>query len=225
MNELKHLAIIMDGNGRWAKQQEKPRNRGHEAGAKTVQKITEYVAKSSIEYLTLYAFSTENWSRPKSEVSALMKLLERYLKKEQKTLIKNSVRFNYIGDIEPFSKPLKDALKATKELTKDNLNLTQTLALNYGSKDEIVRAVNTLIKEDKAVTNESLNGALDTKKMPEVDLLVRTGGQSRVSNFLLWQIAYAELYFTPTLWPDFTTEELKKIITSYQKTHRRFGGL
>lgn len=225
MNELKHLAIIMDGNGRWAKKHNKPRAKGHQEGAKTVRSVTEYVAKTDIEYLTLYAFSTENWSRPKSEVSALMKLLEKFLLQEQKTLMKNSIQFDFIGDIGAFSNSLQEKLHHTKEITKNNKNLTQILALNYGSKNEIVRAVNTLIEEKKEVNEASLTKALDTKDMPDVDLLLRTGGESRLSNYLLWQAAYAELCFTKTLWPDFTTKELEKIISSYKKVHRRFGGL
>lgn len=224
-NELNHLAIIMDGNGRWAKKHNKLRNSGHQEGAKTVRKITEFVAKTDIKYLTLYAFSTENWTRPKGEVGALMKLLEKFLKSEQETLMKNSIKFNYIGDIEPFSANLKDMLKKTKDLTKNNKNLTQTLALNYGSKDEIVRAAKKLVEEEKQITKESLSAFLDTNKMPDVDLLIRTGGESRLSNFLLWQSAYAELRFTRTLWPEFKAEELEEIIGSYKKVHRRFGGL
>lgn len=224
-NHLKHLAIIMDGNGRWAKQKGKSRTKGHEAGAKNVRVITEHVAKSDIEFLTLYAFSTENWSRPKKEVLALMRLLERYLKNERKVFMKHDIRFRYIGDISPFSDGLKKELKKSEDLTKECKSLTQVLALNYGSKDEIARAVNSLQKEGKSIDEKSIQNALDTAFSGDVDLLIRTGGQTRLSNFLLWQSAYAELRFTPTLWPEFSSTELDNIIQTYKKTHRRFGGL
>lgn len=224
-NELKHLAIIMDGNGRWAKNHNKLRNIGHQEGAKIVRTITEFVAKTDIKFLTLYAFSTENWTRPKSEVSALMKLLETFLKNEQETLMKNSIKFNVIGDMEPFSKKLKELLQSTQKLTQNNTNLTQTLALNYGSKDEIVRAIKRLNVQNQEINEQTITKALDTKDMPDVDLLIRTGGESRLSNYLLWQAAYAELRFTKTLWPDFNAQELGEIIASYKNVHRRFGGL
>lgn len=222
-NELNHLAIIMDGNGRWAKNQGRARVFGHEAGAKNVRVITEYVAKTDIKYLTLYAFSTENWSRPKTEVSALMKLLQKYLKNELSTFLKNDIRFEFIGDIAPFSDALKNALKQTREKTKHCKSLTQVLALNYGSKNEIVRAVNSIKKDE--INEEDISNALDTAFAGDVDLLIRTGGNIRLSNYLLWQSAYAELRFVDTLWPEFSCEELGDLIDSYKKTHRRFGGL
>lgn len=220
-NRLSHLAIIMDGNGRWAKNQGKLRVRGHEAGAKKVREITEFVAKTEVEYLTLYAFSTENWNRPKTEVKALMKLLEKYLINERDIFIKNNIKFNYIGDISAFSDSLKKEIKKSVELTKHCTALTQVLALNYGFKDELVRAIKTL--KDKKIDEKSINDALDIGI--DVDLMIRTGGESRLSNFLLWQGAYAELSFTDTLWPDFTCSELEKMILKYKKTHRRFGKL
>ncbi len=224
MNKLEHLAIIMDGNGRWAKQRGLNRTKGHEKGAEVVREITTYCAQNNeIQTLTLYAFSTENWKRPKIEVDFLMKLLERYLKNEEATYIKNGVKFETIGNLEPFSSSLKQSLNALKEKTKNNKNLTQILALNYGAQDEIVRAVNKLCIEKKEITLDTLNNALD---MPyPIDLLIRTSGEQRISNFLLWQIAYAELYFTKTLWPDFTSKELESIIQNYKNRERRFGGI
>ena len=225
MNKLKHLAIIMDGNGRWAKKRALNRTKGHEKGAEVVREITTFCSNhSEIETLTLYAFSTENWKRPKMEVNFLMKLLERYLKNEIETYMKNGVKFETIGDLSPFSSALKNQIKKTKEITKNNTKLTQIIALNYGAQDEIVRAVNKLIKNNKEVTINSLNSALDTP-YSDVDLLIRTSGEIRLSNFLLWQCAYAELFFTNTLWPDFTSKELEKIIDSFKNRERKFGGI
>lgn len=224
MNTLKHLAIIMDGNGRWAELQNKQRVKGHEAGAKTVKEITMFCAKNSdIQRLTLYAFSTENWKRPKLEVEFLMKLLNSYLKGELQTYIQNNVRFEPIGDIKAFSKPLQETIQDVQDKTAHCNGLVQSLALNYGAQDELLRAINTLNQSEKNITQTMLTNALDCKD--EVDLLIRTGGDHRLSNFLLWQAAYAELLFTDTLWPDFTTDELKKAIEKFTKTERRFGGL
>lgn len=224
-NCLNHLAIIMDGNGRWAEQKNRSRTKGHEAGAKNVRTITEYIAKTDIKFLTLYAFSTENWNRPKKEVNSLMKLLELYLKKERKTFIKNGIRFRYIGDISIFNDNLKKELKNSEDLTKDCKNLTQILALNYGFKDEIVRVVNNLVKNKKEINENTISSSLDSSFAGDVDLLIRTGGEVRLSNFLLWQSAYAELCFTSTLWPEFSCNELENIIQTYKKTDRRFGKL
>ena len=223
MNKPKHIAIIMDGNGRWAEAQGKKRIKGHEAGAEVVRSITEYCAKSEeINRLTLYAFSTENWKRPRLEVEFLMKLLEKYLKQELPTYLKNNIRFEPIGDIRAFSPSLQKMIKRVEEETRHCDALVQSLALNYGSHNEIVRAFNKLkTKED--ITEEMLYNALDCKE--DVDILIRTGGDKRLSNFLLWQAAYAELFFTDTLWPDFTTKELAKIISKFKKIERRFGGL
>lgn len=224
MNTLKHLAIIMDGNGRWAELQNKQRVKGHEAGAKTVKEITMFCAKNSdIQRLTLYAFSTENWKRPKLEVEFLMKLLNSYLKGELQTYIQNNVRFEPIGDIKAFSKPLQATIQDVQDKTAHCNGLVQSLALNYGAQDELLRAINTLNQSEKNITQAMLTNALDCKD--EVDLLIRTGGDHRLSNFLLWQAAYAELLFTDTLWPDFTTDELKKAMEKFTKTERRFGGL
>jgi len=223
-NLPRHVAIIMDGNGRWAQQQEQPRIKGHERGAEVIRDIVTFASRhEEISTLTLYAFSTENWKRPKVEVDFLMKLLSRYLKKELPIYLENNVRFCAIGDISGFSGKLQKLIRETEEKTAHCTGLTQNLALNYGAKDEIVRAVNTLQAEGTAVTAESLNSALDAPQ--SVDLLIRTGGDHRLSNFLLWQAAYAELFFTRTLWPDFTPHELQSIINQFKSVERRFGGL
>ncbi|WP_457745602.1 di-trans,poly-cis-decaprenylcistransferase [Sulfurimonas sp.] len=224
MNQAKHIAIIMDGNGRWAELQDKKRVKGHEAGAKVVKSITTFCSNhKDIERLTLYAFSTENWKRPRLEVEFLMKLLNSYLKKELDVYLQNNVRFEPIGDIRAFSKSLQKTIRIVQEKTAHCDGLVQSLALNYGAQDEILRAVNSLKNSHEDITLEMLSNKLDCKH--SVDLLIRTGGDKRLSNFLLWQSAYAELFFTDTLWPDFTTKELEKIIKKFKKVERRFGGL
>ncbi|MFK5880917.1 MAG: di-trans,poly-cis-decaprenylcistransferase [Sulfurospirillum sp.] len=223
MNNLQHIAIIMDGNGRWAKNRGKIRTFGHKIGAKKVIEITKEASNLGLKYLTLYAFSTENWKREKSEVDFLMKLLSQFLKRELKTLIQNNIKFRIIGDISKFSKNLQDIMTNTIEKTKKNEGLTQILAVNYGSKDEIIRSIKKLKLED--IDENSLSNALDTKDFPDVDILIRTGGEKRLSNFLLWQSAYAELFFTNTLWPDFSTQEFKDIVEEYKHRERRFGGI
>ena len=229
-NLPKHLAIIMDGNGRWAKKHGLFRTLGHESGTKSVKKIIEACATLGIENLTLYAFSTENWNRPKIEVEALMKVLVNSLIKELPTLEKNNIKMNAIGNLE------KLPLKAQKELqdvinkTAGNTKLVLTLALSYGSREELVNAVknisykvkNNIISVDK-IDDSVINEHLYTHNLPDVDLLIRTSGEHRISNFLLWQIAYAELYFTDILWPDFKESDLYEAILSYQKRERRFG--
>jgi len=223
-----HLAIIMDGNGRWAKSKGKTRTEGHKKGAEVVKEITTYCANNpEIKYLTLYAFSTENWKRPKMEVEFLMKLLDNWLKKELDTYIKNEVKFEVIGDISKFSKKLQNRINLTKEKTKHFSKLTQVLALNYGSRDEITRAIKRLCNKNEEITEENISKNLDTGiyNIPDVDLLIRTSGEIRLSNFLLWQVAYAEMFFTKTLWPDFTTKELEEIIQEFEKRERRFGGI
>ena len=226
MNKPRHIAIIMDGNGRWANKRGLPRVKGHEKGAEVVREITTYCANNpEIEVLTLYAFSTENWKRPKTEVSFLMKLLDSYLKKELETYQKEKVRFETIGDLSPFSDALKKRIKTTKEKTKNNKKLTQVLALNYGGRDEIVRAANRICKAGAEVDEKSFDNFLDTPGLGDVDIMIRTGGEKRISNFLLWRIAYAELFFTKTMWPDFNSKELEKIINEFKKRERRFGGI
>jgi len=222
-NELKHIAIIMDGNGRWAKFKGKIRTEGHKEGAKTVRKITEYCSNIGLEYLTLYAFSTENWNRPKSEVDFLMKLLDNYLEKELDGYMSNNVKFEMIGDISRFSDKLKKRIETTKEQTKNNNSLTQVLAINYGSQDELTRAFSRISHKQEPISIESITNNLDTAGMPSVDILIRTGGEKRLSNFLLWQSAYAELFFTDTLWPDFCETELARIMDDFKRRERRFG--
>jgi len=221
----KHIAIIMDGNGRWAEERGLNRTAGHKEGAETVRKVTIHCAKADIKYLTLYAFSTENWSRPKLEVEYIMKLLDSYLKKELDFFLENNVRFKVIGDITKFSKKLQETILYTIERTKNCSGLTQILALNYGSKDEILRAVKKLQEENLEVNEENFDKCLDTKDIPNVDILIRTSGEVRLSNFLLWQVAYAEMFFTQTYWPDFNEIELDDIISDYMNRERRFGGV
>lgn len=217
--------MIMDGNGRWAKSKGLNRTKGHERGAEVVRDITTFCSNhSEIKTLTLYAFSTENWKRPKLEVEFLMNLLGRYLKKEIDTYMTNEVKFETIGDLTPFSNKLKKIIEDTKEKTKNNKKLTQILALNYGAQDEIVRAVNKLNSENKKVTIESLSQNLDSP-YSDIDLLIRTSGEQRLSNFLLWQVAYAEFFFTETLWPDFSPDELNNIIDNFKNRERKFGGI
>src|SRR5690554_184136 len=226
----KHLAIIMDGNGRWAKKQGLLRTIGHENGAKAVREAVETCARLGIKNLTLFAFSTENWNRPKLEVDTLMKLLSKALKKELKTLTKNDIRLNTIGNIESLPKSIVRSLTEVTESTKENQRMTLTLALNYGSKEEITRATKLIANKVKDniiliddIDESVINNHLYTHNLPDVDLVIRTSGEQRISNFLLWQIAYAEFYFTETLWPDFTANDLMLAIQSFQNRERRFG--
>ncbi|NPA81827.1 MAG: di-trans,poly-cis-decaprenylcistransferase [Epsilonproteobacteria bacterium] len=226
MNELRHIAIIMDGNGRWAKKQGfAKRVKGHEEGAKRVREITIFASNYGVKYLTLYAFSTENWKRPKYEIDFLMKLMDIYLKNELKLFLENEVRFETIGDLSKLPSNLRDRIAYTKEQTASFTGLTQVLAINYGSRDEIIRAVRRAKEAGVELTEENMNDFLDTAGMPDVDMLIRTGGEQRLSNFLLWQSAYSELFFTPTLWPDFTPKELEGMIDKFNKIERRFGGV
>ena len=227
-NNLKipaHLAIIMDGNGRWAKERGLNRTAGHEEGAKTVRKITQYCSDLGIKYLTIYAFSTENWERPKLEVEFLMKLLERYLKKELEVYLKNNVKFKAIGDLNRFSNSLQKTIFEPEKKTAHCTGLTQVIALNYGSKNEIIRAIKKLNDQKLEVTEENLESCLDTAGMGDVDVLIRTSGEVRLSNYLLWQNAYAEMFFTQTYWPDFNESELDDILSDFAKRERRFGGI
>ncbi|MEA2050595.1 MAG: di-trans,poly-cis-decaprenylcistransferase [Campylobacterota bacterium] len=224
-NIPKHIAIIMDGNGRWAKQKNLTRTAGHEEGAKTVREITTHCSNIGVQYLTLYAFSTENWTRPKLEVEFLMQLLQRYFKSELPLYLKNNIKFKAIGDISKFSKKLQNTIKETEEKTSHCTGLTQILALNYGSRNEIARAVKKLIEQNLEPTEENINNCLDTSNVPDVDLLIRTSGEVRVSNYLLWQIAYAEMFFTNSYWPEFNSYELDDIISDFNKRERRFGGI
>jgi undecaprenyl diphosphate synthase len=226
----KHIAVIMDGNGRWAKNHGKPRVFGHKNGVNAVREITEAAAELGVEHLTLYAFSSENWNRPKLEISALMGLLIETVKKELKTLNKNDIRLNAIGDIEHLPSKTREALLFGIENTKSNQRMTLNLALNYGARQEILHGIQSIVEEIingkmdiSDISEESFSKALFTNNIPDPDLMIRTSGEMRISNFLLWQSAYTELYFTPVLWPDFKKEHLYEAIVEYQKRERRFG--
>ncbi len=220
-----HIAIIMDGNGRWAKERGLKRTAGHEEGAKVAREITKHCSKIGVKYLTLYAFSTENWTRPKLEVEFLMRLLDKQLKLELPMYLENNVRFKAIGDISAFSKALQKRIKETEDKTSHCTGLTQVIALNYGSQDEILRAIKKLNDKNLEVTKENFEACLDTAGMSEVDMLVRTSGEVRLSNYLLWQNAYAEMFFVNTYWPEFTSYELDDLISDFSSRERRFGAL
>ena len=226
----KQIAIIMDGNGRWAKEKGRLRVFGHENGTRSVRTTVECCAELGIKHLTLYAFSTENWNRPKLEVKTLMQLLISSLKKEMNTMQKNSIRLNAIGNLEHLPTRVREELLHVIDETKNNTLMTLTLALSYGSRDELVNATRQIcekVKNNKIsvenIDEPLINQHLYTQNLPDVDLLIRTSGEKRISNFLLWQIAYAELYFTDVYWPDFTNENLFEAIINYQKRERRFG--
>jgi undecaprenyl diphosphate synthase len=229
-NLPRHIAIIMDGNGRWAQNHSMGRIAGHRRGAESVRKVVEACRRIGISHLTLYAFSSENWSRPEREVSALMTLLERYLKSEVKVMMKNNIRLLAIGDTAALPRKVRAILAETIEKTAGNTVMTLILALNYGSHDEILVAVRKLANEVRqgkidadAITEERFSEYLYTKGIPDPDLLIRTSGEYRLSNFLMWQMAYTEFYFTDTLWPDFRDEQLIEAILEYQRRERRFG--
>ena len=225
MNPIKHVAIIMDGNGRWGLKNKNSRNLGHKEGLKTVEKIIKVTIKKKIKYLTLYAFSTENWKRPKKEINFLFGLLENYLVKKTKDLNSNGVKFKSIGSEKLFSKKLLKILKNSQIITKKNKKLQLNLALNYGSKNELINAVNAIKKQKNFLTQSNIDKNLYTKGIPEPDLLIRTGNTQRLSNFLLWQIAYSEIYFVKKLWPDFNEKDYNNILLKFQKTKRNFGNI
>jgi len=225
-----HIAVIMDGNGRWAQQQGKNRLHGHEAGAKAVRNTVEAAAKLGIRHLTLYAFSTENWNRPKTEISTLMSLLVRNLRRELRQMTKNNIRLSAIGSLDKLPKKVREELVEVIEKTQSNTGTNLTLALSYGAREEIKQAVIEISKKVKnsiinveSIDETIINEHLYTQHLPDVDLLIRTSGEVRISNFLLWQIAYAELYFTDVMWPEFDEYELHQAINSYLKRERRFG--
>ena len=231
-NVPRHVAIILDGNGRWAKAHGLPRNAGHLRGAKAVEDILTDARDLGIRYLTVYAFSTENWSRPESEVNALMKLLKEYLVGSIKKSMKNQVRCRVIGERSRLSPDILASIEKLEEATKENTGLQFTIAINYGSRDEITRAVRRLSSRVEKgelraedITEEMIGRELDTADLPDPDLLIRTCNEQRVSNFLLWQLAYTELYFTPVAWPDFDRGELEQAIRAYASRTRKFGGL
>lgn len=232
MKVPQHIAIILDGNGRWARTKGMPRNYGHAQGSKNVERICEEAWRMGIKYLTVYAFSTENWSRPDSEVAALMGLLRNYMKTCLKTAAKNDMKIRVIGDIAPLDEDIKNRIQELEAATVNNGGLNFTIALNYGSRDELVRAARKMAADcvDGKLEPEKINETvfesyLDTHDIPDPDLLIRTSGEQRLSNYLLWQLAYSEFYFTDVPWPDFTKEELEKAIEEYNHRHRRFGGV
>ena len=218
-----HVGIIMDGNGRWAKAQGKNRSYGHKIGSNNVEKIATYAFKKGVKVLSLYAFSSENWARPKEEVDELMRLIEVYFKKFINKLIKKDVRLCVMGDKTALSSKLQEIIKEAEEKSKNSRSFVLNIAINYGGRQEIVNAVNTLIKENKEVTVESIFQNLYTAPFGEPDLIIRTGGECRISNFMLFQGAYSELYFTDVLWPDFNEEEFEKALSSFAKRNRRYG--
>ncbi len=227
-----HIAIILDGNGRWAKSKGMPRTYGHTVGAKNVETICRAANEMGVKYITMYAFSTENWSRPADEVKALMKLLGEYIKTCMKTAKRDNLRVRFIGDLSKLDDKLKDSIRELTEYSSQFTGLTLTIAINYGSRDEMTRAIRKIandVKDGKInsedISEEVFSGYLDTKDIPDPDFMIRTSGEQRLSNYLLWQLAYAEFYFTPVAWPDFTPDELKKAIEEYDKRNRRFGGV
>lgn len=225
--DIKHIAFIMDGNGRWAKKRGLPREYGHRKGADTFKKTVEYCGELGIEAVTFYVFSTENWKRPEKEVNALMRLLDEYLDECKENLLKkdDGIRFIFIGDKNSFSEELRNKMNLLEEMTAGNSRIVN-LAINYGGRDELVHAFNSLIAEGKRkIGEDDISRAVYTAESPQLDMIVRTGGDIRISNFLLWQAAYAELYFTDTLWPDFSKKDIDKAVKAFNGRNRRFGGV
>jgi len=223
-----HIAIIMDGNGRWARNRNLPRTEGHKAGSRSVKEVVETCARLGIKYLTLYAFSKENWKRPKEEVNTLWELLKEYLSKESKVLIENDLRLKVIGERKGIPYPVRRELARVERLTANNHRMTVILALNYGGRQEIIRAVKKMVRRKyriEEVDENLFSRFLDTAGVPDPDLLIRTSGEMRLSNFLLWQCAYTELWITPVLWPDFRKKDLFQAVVDYQQRERRFGGV
>lgn len=220
-----HIAIIMDGNGRWAEKRGLPRTLGHKEGANALRKIITYAGKIGVKYLTVYAFSTENWKRSKDEIDALMFLFKTYLKNEEKNIMKNNVRFLVSGRKNGVSSSLLEAIKKLEDKSRDNTGLTLNIAFNYGGRAEIIDAVNSILKSGADNINEEDFSKYLYNDIPDPELLIRTSGEFRISNFLLWQIAYSEIYITKALWPDFDEKELDKAIQSYNERDRRFGGV
>ena len=225
MNQLKHVAIIMDGNGRWGLKRKKPRNFGHEAGLNTVEKIIKCSVKNKVKYLTLYAFSTENWKRPKKEIHFLMNLLDNFIDKKIYSFNKNRIKLKIIGNLNSFNKKLKRKLISSEKLTKNNKKLQVNLALNYGSKTELIKSFKKINKKKLSINIKNINNNLYTANIPDPDILIRTGNTHRLSNFLLWQSAYAEIFFEKKLWPDFNEKDYTKILNQYKKIKRNFGNI
>ena len=225
MNPIKHVAIIMDGNGRWGLKYKNSRNLGHRAGLNTIEKVIKRTIQKKIKFLTIYAFSTENWKRPKKEVDFLFNLLEEFLIKKTKDLIKQGIKLKIIGNKKKFSKKLIKILSNSENLTKNNNILQLNLALNYGSKNELINAMNLIIKKKKSINEKNLKKNLYTHDSPDPDLLIRTGDTKRLSNFLLWQLAYSEIFFIKKLWPDFSKKDFYSILNNYKKIKRNFGNI
>jgi len=223
MNSANHVAIIMDGNGRWALNRRKSRNYGHQQGLRTIEKIVDYSIKEKISYLTLFTFSSENWKRPKTEVNFLFKLLENYFKKNLLKVIKNGIKVKIIGNKSKLASNLRKIIKLAENKTKKNKKISVQLALNYGSKNEIINSLKNIIKKKQKITTKNFEQNLYTAGFPDPDILIRTGGKKRLSNFLLWQMAYTEIFFIDKMWPDFNKSDLKKILNKFRNIKRNFG--
>ena len=225
MNQVRHVAIIMDGNGRWGIKKKKSRNLGHKAGLDTVEKILKESIKKNIRYLTLFAFSTENWKRPKKEINFLFNLLQEFLIKKTENLNKNQIKLKIIGNKKPFTNKLKKILLKSEKVTSNNKKLQVNLAINYGSKNEIINSLKITKKKKQVINSKNISKNLYTQNIPEPDLLIRTGNTKRLSNFLLWQLAYSEIYFEKKLWPDFTIKDYTRILDNFKKLKRNFGAI
>ena len=225
MNSPQHVSIIMDGNGRWGVKKKNSRNFGHIKGLQTVQKIIDAAIKKKIKYLTLFVFSTENWKRPKKEINFLFKLLSNYIDKEIENLYKNNIKIKIIGDLNPFPKKLKLKIRNVQKISKYNNKIQINMALNYGSKQEIIKSIKKILPKNKQINEKNIEKNLYTSGIPNPEILIRTGDTNRISNFLLWQIAYTEIFFEKKMWPDFTKNDFYKIINKYKKIKRNFGGI
>jgi undecaprenyl diphosphate synthase len=225
MSSPKHVAIIMDGNGRWGLKNKKSRNLGHKSGLKKVEKIIKSSIKNNIKYLTLYAFSTENWKRPKLEIQFLLNLLESFLKEKIEKLVKNGVKLKIIGDLKKFPKKIQSSLKSAQTKADKNKKLILILALNYGSKNELVNAIRKIKEKKMKINKSSVTKSLYTKGIPNPDLLIRTGNTNRLSNFLLWQLSYSEIFFVKKMWPDFNERDYKNVLDKFKKIKRNFGNI
>ncbi len=225
MNSPKHVAIIMDGNGRWGLRKKKSRNYGHTEGVKVVEKIIEASISNKIKYLTLYTFSTENWKRPKKEIFFLIYLLEKYIDQQFETLLKKNIKLKILGNLNKFPSSLKKKLNKAQKISNKNDKIQINLALNYGSKEEIITSVKKIIKSSKSINEKNIRKYLYTKDIPDPEILIRTGNRFRLSNFLLWQTSYTEIFFVKKLWPDFNKNDFNNIIFQFQKMRRNFGGI
>ena len=225
MNSPQHVAIIMDGNGRWGVKKKNSRNFGHSKGLQTVQKIIDAAIEKQIKYLTLFVFSTENWRRPKKEINFLFKLLSIYIDKDIGNLYKKNIRINIIGDLKPFPKKLKLKISKVQKISKYNNKIQINMALNYGSKQEIIKSIKKILSKNKQINEKNIEKNLYTSGIPNPEVLIRTGNTNRISNFLIWQIAYTEIFFEKKMWPDFTKNDFYKIINKYKKIKRNFGGI